>query len=146
VVVTMLSDLPTALRSETLVRNDFRTIWDDRVLNPAYEAFGGCAPGELQSRERLGPRRATAEAWTDDGAPLVRISGTAPARKPGPGGPARPSVSRCRLEKTAPVMVEQRLPWPGTEDRHRQLAVSWESSNSKYHLSPWVFRSEGLLG
>ena len=37
----MLSELPTALRSETLVRNDFRTIWNDRVLNRAYEAFGG---------------------------------------------------------------------------------------------------------
>ena len=41
VVVTMLSDLPTALRSETLVRNDFRTIWDDLVLNRAHEASGG---------------------------------------------------------------------------------------------------------
>ncbi|MCF8127385.1 MAG: hypothetical protein K9N10_02630 [Deltaproteobacteria bacterium] len=51
-----------ALTPEALKRNDINTIWDDRVLNRAYQVLGGTpkinlkpangeVPGEL--RERL---------------------------------------------------------------------------------------------
>ena len=40
-VVKLLSGFGDALRAEKLVRNDLNSIWDDRVLNRAYEVFGG---------------------------------------------------------------------------------------------------------
>jgi uncharacterized protein (DUF362 family) len=41
VVVGLLSDWKTALRSEALSKNALDSIWDDRVLNRAYRVFGG---------------------------------------------------------------------------------------------------------
>jgi uncharacterized protein (DUF362 family) len=40
-VVMRLGGLGEAMRTEKLVRNDIDSIWDDRVLNRAYEVFGG---------------------------------------------------------------------------------------------------------
>lgn len=40
-VVPRLGDLGDALQAERLKRNDILSIWDDRVLNRAYEVFGG---------------------------------------------------------------------------------------------------------
>jgi uncharacterized protein (DUF362 family) len=40
-VVMRLGDLGDALQAERLIRNDILSIWDDRVLNRAYEIFGG---------------------------------------------------------------------------------------------------------
>lgn len=40
-VVNKLDGLESALASERLSRNDIHTIWDDRVLNRAYEVLGG---------------------------------------------------------------------------------------------------------
>ena len=39
-VVNKLGGLGEALDSERLTRNDINTIWDDRVLNRAYQVFG----------------------------------------------------------------------------------------------------------
>jgi len=39
-VVSKLGGLGEALDSERLTRNDINTIWDDRVLNRAYQVFG----------------------------------------------------------------------------------------------------------
>ena len=41
VVVGLLSDWKTVLASETLTKNALNSIWDDRVLNHAYQVFGG---------------------------------------------------------------------------------------------------------
>jgi uncharacterized protein (DUF362 family) len=40
-VVKWLSNWVKALASETLLKNDVTSIWDDRVLNHAYKVFGG---------------------------------------------------------------------------------------------------------
>lgn len=40
-VVTKLDGVGSALASERLTRHDIHTIWDDRVLNRAYEVLGG---------------------------------------------------------------------------------------------------------
>jgi uncharacterized protein (DUF362 family) len=40
-IVSMLGGLKPALFSEKLTRNDINAIWDDRVLNRAYQIFGG---------------------------------------------------------------------------------------------------------
>jgi uncharacterized protein (DUF362 family) len=40
-VVSKLGGLGPALDSERLTRNDINTLWDDRVLNRAYQVFGG---------------------------------------------------------------------------------------------------------
>jgi hypothetical protein len=39
-VVSKLGGLGQAVGSERLTRNDINTIWDDRVLNRAYQVFG----------------------------------------------------------------------------------------------------------
>ena len=50
-----------ALTPESLARNDINTIWDDRVLNRAYQVLGGrpevvlktvnnAVPGEVEKR------------------------------------------------------------------------------------------------
>jgi uncharacterized protein (DUF362 family) len=46
-VVMRLGGLGEAWRAEKLVRNDINRIWDDRVLNRAYEVFGGIPRVEL---------------------------------------------------------------------------------------------------
>jgi hypothetical protein len=40
-VVMRLGGLREAVHAERLLRNDISSIWDDRVLNRAYEVFGG---------------------------------------------------------------------------------------------------------
>jgi hypothetical protein len=40
-IVSKLGGLGLAFASEKLTRNDINTIWDDRVLNRAYQVFGG---------------------------------------------------------------------------------------------------------
>jgi len=40
-VVKWLGTLGNSLMSERLLKNDLKTIWDDRVLNHAYRIFGG---------------------------------------------------------------------------------------------------------
>jgi hypothetical protein len=40
-VVKLLGGLLKAARSETLVRNNLKTIWDDWVLRRAFQLFGG---------------------------------------------------------------------------------------------------------
>jgi hypothetical protein len=46
-VVMRLGGLGEAARAERLLRNDIGSIWDDRVLNRAYEVFGGIPEVEL---------------------------------------------------------------------------------------------------
>jgi hypothetical protein len=46
-VVMRLGGLGEAARAERLLRNDIDSIWDDRVLNRAYEVFGGIPEVEL---------------------------------------------------------------------------------------------------
>jgi uncharacterized protein (DUF362 family) len=46
-VVMRLGGLGEAWQAEKLVRNDMDSIWDDRVLNRAYEVFGGIPRVEL---------------------------------------------------------------------------------------------------
>ncbi|MGB5747524.1 MAG: DUF362 domain-containing protein [Desulfobacterales bacterium] len=41
VIVSYLGGVVEASQAQKLVRHDIRTIWDDRVLNRAYEVFGG---------------------------------------------------------------------------------------------------------
>jgi len=41
IVVSYLGGIAEAYQAQKLVRHDIRTIWDDRVLNRAYEVFGG---------------------------------------------------------------------------------------------------------
>jgi hypothetical protein len=41
IVVRRLGGLREAAHAEGLLRNDIDSIWDDRVLNRAYEVFGG---------------------------------------------------------------------------------------------------------
>lgn len=40
-VVMLLGGIGQAARAQTLTRHDIKTIWDDRVLNRAYQIFGG---------------------------------------------------------------------------------------------------------
>lgn len=46
-VVRRLGGLGEALHAEKLLRNDIDSIWDDRVLNRAYEVFGGIPEVQL---------------------------------------------------------------------------------------------------
>ncbi len=48
-VVNKLDGLESALASERLVRNDINSVWDDRVLNRAYEVLGGIPQVTLAS-------------------------------------------------------------------------------------------------
>jgi hypothetical protein len=45
-VVNMLGGWGPMFASEKLTKNDIHTIWDDRVLNQAYQVFGGM-PGVI---------------------------------------------------------------------------------------------------
>lgn len=47
VVVYYLGGVAEALQAQKLLRHDIRTIWDDRVLNRAFEVFGGIPRVEL---------------------------------------------------------------------------------------------------
>jgi hypothetical protein len=56
VVVAWLSNLKTALDSETFTKNALRCIGDDRVLNHAYRVLGGRPKIALQVANDLVPR------------------------------------------------------------------------------------------
>jgi uncharacterized protein (DUF362 family) len=55
-VVMRLGGLGEAWHTEKLVRNDIDHIWDDRVLNRAYEVFGGIPQIELVHVEDTVPQ------------------------------------------------------------------------------------------
>jgi hypothetical protein len=46
IVISWLSGWGPAIASETLTKNDLKTIWDDRVITHACEVFGG-VPGVI---------------------------------------------------------------------------------------------------
>ncbi|MBT8358522.1 MAG: DUF362 domain-containing protein, partial [Desulfobacterales bacterium] len=56
VVVKLLGGFGDALGAQKLVRNDLNSIWDDRVLNRAYEVFGGVPKVDLVDIEDSVPR------------------------------------------------------------------------------------------
>jgi len=60
-VVMKLGGLGEAAHAEKLMRNDIDSIWDDRVLNRAYEVFGGIPEVELVNVEDSVPREVEAE-------------------------------------------------------------------------------------
>jgi uncharacterized protein (DUF362 family) len=55
VVVGLLSDCRTALTSERLVKDTLDSIWDDRVLNRAYQVLGGRPQIALKPANNLVP-------------------------------------------------------------------------------------------
>lgn len=55
-VVKLLGGFGDALGAQKLVRNDLNSIWDDRVLNRAYEVFGGVPKLDLVDIEDSVPR------------------------------------------------------------------------------------------
>jgi hypothetical protein len=55
-VVMRLGGLGEAWHTEKLVRNDIDHIWDDRVLNRAFEVFGGIPQIELVDVEDTVPQ------------------------------------------------------------------------------------------
>ncbi len=54
-VVRKLGGWGPAFESEKLTRNDINTIWDDRVLNRAYQVFGGMPKVILQAANNAVP-------------------------------------------------------------------------------------------
>jgi len=50
-VVLLLGGFGEAWNAEKLVRNDIDSIWDDRVLNRAYEVFGSIPQVKLVDGE-----------------------------------------------------------------------------------------------
>jgi len=50
-VVKLLGGFGDALNAQKLVRNDLNSIWDDRVLNRAYDVFGGVPKVDLADIE-----------------------------------------------------------------------------------------------
>ena len=48
-VVKLLGTLGNSLMSESLLKNDLKHIWDDRVLNHAYRIFGGIPDIHLEN-------------------------------------------------------------------------------------------------
>jgi len=55
-VVNKLGGLGQAVDSERLTRNDINTIWDDRVLNRAYQVFGNMPAVVLESVNDVVPQ------------------------------------------------------------------------------------------
>ncbi|HVN70697.1 MAG TPA: DUF362 domain-containing protein [Desulfomonilia bacterium] len=55
IVVSWLGGWGPALASETLIKNDLRSIWDDRVLNHSYEVFGGVPQVILEGANKTIP-------------------------------------------------------------------------------------------
>jgi uncharacterized protein (DUF362 family) len=55
-VVSRLGNLREAAQSEKLIRNDINTIWDDRVLNRAYQVFDGIPEVRLINLEKTVPQ------------------------------------------------------------------------------------------
>jgi len=56
-VVKWLSNWGKALASETLLKNDIKSIWDDRVLNHAYKVFGGMPTIHLENVQNTLPEK-----------------------------------------------------------------------------------------
>lgn len=54
-VVSKLGGWGPVFDTEKLVRNDFNTVWDDRVLNRACQVFGGVPPVFLEAANDLVP-------------------------------------------------------------------------------------------
>ncbi|MBN2437423.1 MAG: DUF362 domain-containing protein [Deltaproteobacteria bacterium] len=48
-VVFKLGGLKAAIASDKLIKNDIKTVWDDRVLNHAYTIFGGTPKVAIQA-------------------------------------------------------------------------------------------------
>jgi hypothetical protein len=72
-VVSKLGGLGQAIDSERLTRNDINTIWDDRVLDRAYQVFGSVPAVVLESANDVVPqalRKRLAEGTTRPGAPI----------------------------------------------------------------------------
>ena len=59
IVVMLLGGIEDAWNAEKLVRNDIERIRDDRVLNRAYEVFGGIPRVNLIDAEDSVPREMT---------------------------------------------------------------------------------------
>lgn len=56
-VVKLLGSWGDALTSETLLKNDMNSIWDDRVLNHAYKIFGGIPDIHIENVQNTVPEK-----------------------------------------------------------------------------------------
>ena len=56
-VVKLLGTWGNSLTSETLLKNDLKSIWDDRVLNHAYKIFGGIPDIHLENIKNTVPEK-----------------------------------------------------------------------------------------
>ena len=54
-IVSMLGNIVDAFQSDTLIKNDIETIWEDRTLNRAYQLFGGRPVIDLKAANDLVP-------------------------------------------------------------------------------------------
>jgi uncharacterized protein (DUF362 family) len=54
-IVSMLGNIVDAFQSDTLIKNDIKTIWEDRTLNRAYQLFGGRPVIDLKAANDLVP-------------------------------------------------------------------------------------------
>jgi hypothetical protein len=54
-VVFKLGGLKAAIASDKLIKNDIKTVWDDRVLNHAYPIFGGTPKVAIQAANGMLP-------------------------------------------------------------------------------------------
>lgn len=55
-VVMRLGELRDAFQAERLIRNDIQSIWDDRILNRAYQVFGGIPEVRMINVENTAPQ------------------------------------------------------------------------------------------
>jgi len=56
-VVKMLSNWPKAFMSKPLLKNDLKSIWDDRTLNHSYKVFGGIPNIILKNVKNRGQKK-----------------------------------------------------------------------------------------
>lgn len=54
-IVSMLGNIVDAFQADTLIKNDVKTIWDDRTLNRSYQLFGGRPVIDLKAANDLVP-------------------------------------------------------------------------------------------
>ncbi len=54
-IVSMLGNIVDAFQADTLIKNDIKTIWEDRTLNRAYQLFGGRPTIDLEAANDLVP-------------------------------------------------------------------------------------------
>jgi hypothetical protein len=57
VVVNLLGTLGNSLTAETLLKNDLKSIWDDRVLSHAYKIFDGIPDIYLENVQNTVPEK-----------------------------------------------------------------------------------------